>query len=552
MSNRFFWPVAIFSLLATSHLFAAPVCQPITKTEFKCSISQLADCQQVNDYPYARNLYCPSAYLAVQKMRQDLANKLALQGQGNGYFYFYQTKPTAAESQGDTPAQTTTPCLNTQLPTNSKVVGGGLPLCHLLAYSTSLGPVVNTPLGVPDTLHSYPQYFSQLMNGVDLSSFKTGSRLYDPLVKGLGEMGYEQFIQVYPNLATKPYLPSGANQQSQIGGISGGGGAGWGAEIKVRANGQLHTLLAYGGGGGGGLVTSTQTSGKLTTALGAGGGAGMQFANAYWHDGVNYNGLGLGAGFGQGEKQTQYSYYASATANPAHVYDGAVIEAYAAQLANLRTKLQNNLAKGRAVVLEGGGGAGGGMEYLQPNGEEYTPHAVSTQAGFAFNYAFKKVSASKKMMVNEAEDLTPQIYQKLGDDYRMANRYAYQQCGNSYANFSCMCPKIHAMVICLVGQQLGDPKKIPVWMQQQHCQQDQTAVNIGMFAAAGSIKASANQYSSYQESLLAAVPASQPQISSFITTQPSVVSQCRNVLKGYFSYLNTAQPDVDQTNSQAP
>src|SRR5262249_32275494 len=88
----------------------------------------------------------------------------------------------------------------------------------------------------------------------------------------------------------------------------------------------------------------------------------------------------------------------------------------------------------------------------------------------------------------EREDL----YSRLGDDYRIANQQAFDQCGRDYANYSCICPRTHAIVISLVGQQIGDPKKIPNWLQQQHCS-----------GAAGPTQG-ANGLTSYQQILVGA------------------------------------------------
>jgi hypothetical protein len=106
------------------------------------------------------------------------------------------------------------------------------------------------------------------------------------------------------------------------------------------------------------------------------------------------------------------------------------------------------------------------------------------------------------------------LYKDLGDDYRIANRQAYEACGRDYSNFACMCPRAHATVICLVGQQIGDPKKIPSWLQQQHCSDE-----------APPAAQAANGLTSYQQLLLDAAR--------------DANSACTDVLMDYFTGLNS-------------
>jgi hypothetical protein len=77
-----------------------------------------------------------------------------------------------------------------------------------------------------------------------------------------------------------------------------------------------------------------------------------------------------------------------------------------------------------------------------------------------------------------------------------------------------MCPRAHATVICLVGQQIGDPKKIPSWLQQQHCS-DEAAPTTHV----------ANGLTSYQQLLLDAAR--------------DAPSACAGVLTDYFTGLNS-------------
>jgi hypothetical protein len=194
-----------------------------------------------------------------------------------------------------------------------------------------------------------------------------------------------------------------------------------------------------------------------------------------------------------------------------------VIAEYQTQLANLREQLRSRFSSGKTIVLMGGGGMGAGTEYLRANGDEFVPHAMSTQAGFQFSYEFHApafveepgVPLAFGTLAAEQQDL----YKALGDDYRIANRQAFEACGRDYSNFACMCPRAHAAVICLVGQQIGDPKKIPSWLQQQHCSDDpaQTAQV-------------ANGLTTYQRRLLDAASDATP--------------ACPGVLLDYFTSLN--------------
>jgi len=51
-------------------------------------------------------------------------------------------------------------------------------------------------------------------------------------------------------------------------------------------------------------------------------------------------------------------------------------------------QIKTRFKDGKTIVLMGGGGMGAGTEYLMENGQEFTPHALSTQAGFQFSYEF--------------------------------------------------------------------------------------------------------------------------------------------------------------------
>jgi hypothetical protein len=206
-----------------------------------------------------------------------------------------------------------------------------------------------------------------------------------------------------------------------------------------------------------------------------------------------------------------------------HEYNPAVIADFQEQVSNVVQQLQSALASGETIVLRGGGGMGAGAEYLMQNGEEFTPHALSTQAGFQFRYEFrqrKEGGAPGDGLDADQQD----AYAKLGDFYRLATADAYEQCGRDYSNFACMCPVTHAMVICLMGRELGDPAKIPTWLQQQHCPNDPDLPNIPV-----------NNLTSYQHLLLDSSSAA-PQSDDPNSGAPE--PPCKDVLLQYFESLN--------------
>ncbi len=512
---------------------AGPVCTPFGKDQLRCRISKASDCSLVADLPYARNLFCPAAFAAARTMVALLEETVGAQAPVRGFFYYYQTLPDPLAPLDDQ-AQTTIACLDTPAPYAgpvSVVMGAGTPLCHLVAYVTSAGPVdsdaARRPRNpVPHTLRTYPDYFSKLyapQASFPLAKFRAGS-VFDPIVGGLGEAGRDEFVDDYPSFSPgRVYDPANWRSDSRYRGISGGGGSGWGAEISVlTSDSRALTQLAFGGGGGGGMMS---TRSPAATRLGAGGGGGMQFANGYRHRGQQYNGRGLGAGVGSHEDKVQYSYndYPGSGFPPLPVdrYNPPVIAEYQAQLENLARDLRAKFKAGRTIVLMGGGGMGAGIEYLMPNGQEFVPHALSTQAGFHFSYEFEASSNPRAVSPPAYANLyaTQQdLYALLGDDYRIANKQAFKACGSDYANFSCMCPKAHAKVLCLVSQQLGDPKKIPNWLRQQHCSHD--SVQAGP---------AANGLSSYQQRLVDAM-------------DDEDVTTCSGVLADYFSGVNAPAP----------
>src|SRR5262249_33835115 len=168
--------------------------------------------------------------------------------------------------------------------------------------------------------------------------------------------------------------------------------------------------------------------------MGAGGGGGMQFGNAYRVGRQSYNGLGLGAGMGSDEPRVEYSYNDYAGSGnpplPEHQYNPAGVDPYQTQLANLEQPLHSTIKAGRATRRKGGRedggvgrrGHGGGTEYLKANGQEFEPHALSTQAGFQFSYEFEDAKNASNLgepaVLASLQAEQESFYTLLGDDYR--------------------------------------------------------------------------------------------------------------------------------------
>jgi len=523
--------VTISLLFGSSTVAQSAVCASAGPGQLRCTISKPSDCEEIHDYPYARDLFCPGAFAAVQTMVSQVAKTLGVNGPAEGFFYYFQTL-------ADPDSQSTVACMDTKAPYpggSRWVVGAGLPLCHLDAFVTSAGPDTAKRTGasnpIPERLRTFPSFYSKLYSpetSFPLTNFRTGS-VFDPIVEGLGSAAHDGFIADYKFFSpTTLYDPAHFLKDSRYHGISGGGGGGWGGEIAILGKHRPVTLLAFGGGGGGGMTSQHPTGAPSpTSALGAGGGGGMQFADGYQDQKKSYNGLGLGAGTGSNESSVQYSYNDYLGSKnprlPVHQYNPLVIAEYKAQLKNLAQQLTARYKDGKTVVLRGGGGMGAGAEYLDANGQEFEPHALSTQAGFQFSYEFVRGQSNEangpgKVLDSqnaEQEDL----YAFIGDAYLQATKQAYNDCGRDYSNYTCMCPRTHAVVICLVTQHIGDPGKVPSWLQQRHCADDvDTSGQPG------------NGFSSYQRFLLEATPEA---------------DACRDVLRQYFTSQNSPNDRAD-------
>ena len=347
--------LALIVLLAMPNLAVARrVCKTIGSAQLQCEIRSVTDCLAIEDYPYARNLYCPASFNAVNQVFEVLQKNLGKKHHIQKRFTFYQTRPTTNPNSPSylDPAQTQISCMQTKAPWNQALtLGAGKPLCDLIAYVSSIGPAVlpikDSQNPLPSTLRDYPQYFSALLDPatpLPLTEFQSGGG-FDPLVRGLGREGYQVFTRDDPSFSNNSlYSPSPKAIDPNYQGISGGGGAGWGGEIVLNGNGTSRTLLAFGGGGGGGLTSSRNPDPSNTvTALGAGGGGGMQLANDFRHAGTSYKLLGLGAGTSSNEGNVQYSYYQPQTGTATHNYDNSVVTEYHNQLLNLFQQLTNGL-----------------------------------------------------------------------------------------------------------------------------------------------------------------------------------------------------------------
>lgn len=448
------------------------------------TIRELSDCNQIREYPYARNLFCPATFTAVQTVLASVAASLGEEGPSAGYFYYYQTLADPRAPPGDE-SQTTVACLQTEAPWGSaEVEGAGTPLCELVAYVTSLGPRPGTSPDdranpVPTTLRAFPQYFTGLYppaTSALLDEFRVGGT-YGPLITNLGALTFDGFVNAYPEYAPDAlYAPGDWAADPQYFGISGGGGGGWGGELGLALESGDTTLVSFGGGGGGGM-TSQLLDGVLrtaSTALGGGGGGGMQLSDGYTNNNVSYNGLGLGGGTSDDRPFVQYSYndYADAPRDPlpVHVYNPAVITDYQEQMTNAVSQLIDDLANGERVVLQGGGGMGAGAEYLDDQGEEYVPHALSTQAGFSFRYEFGEGDTE---LEDDSDDDDNDLYAQIGSFYQQANEEALAECDNDYSNYACICPIQQAIVVSLTANFLdtegGGAVMVPAWLGQQHC-----------------------------------------------------------------------------------
>lgn len=158
------------------------VCEPAGNNKLACNIQQASDCNAIHDLPYARNLHCPAAFAAAQDVASMLEATLGAPPV-RGFFTFYQTLPDAPDVENA--AQTREACLEAVAPypgVPSVVIGGGTPLCDLLACVSSPGPVPpgagfpSTGNPVPAQLRDAPSFYRRLFTpttGFPLTEFRS-------------------------------------------------------------------------------------------------------------------------------------------------------------------------------------------------------------------------------------------------------------------------------------------------------------------------------------------------------------------------------------------
>ena len=536
--------------------------------QISCNITSEADCAQVNDYPYARNLFCPASYRSAQKMIETLKTFINVDSTVtiSSSFLFFQTPSSKFPNSQTDQSCMTAPFKITPLITSGVIRGGGEALCDLVGYVTSPGPtdlnLINPQNPLPLNLRSFPSYFESLWAGNNeypLNDFAPGRR-FDGLISNLGASATTGFITVEPSITINSiYGPDNWKNEPAYNGISGGGGGGWGAEILTLPQSQSQglTLFTFGGGGGGGLSSTPKPTPKNNfTYLAGGGGGGAQFANGFISQGKSYNGLGLGAGGSQSlaaadskgnkiQSEISYSYNDSINNNPPRTNHAILIDDYSKQLVVLKQKLISALASGQKVILKGGGGMGAGAEYYDAKLNEITPHALSTQAGFQFRFEIvsKKAVFSSPRRGYSSNILTEQLidqnqnllYQRLGPIFQTANRQALNHCGNSYTNYNdCVCPATQAIVTCLAMSTLGvsNPNLVPKWLGNQYC----------VKSATGSVVSSG--VTTMRNDLINALP---PVIEPLdIDTSPQTnltAAACKNALQGFFNSLDGPPPN---------
>src|SRR5262249_25321466 len=92
-----------------------PTCVPAEAGKLPCAIDKVSDCDLINDYPYARSLFCPAAFAAAQRMVALVAATLGAKAPSQGFFHYFQTLPDP-QAPPDAQAQTTIACLDTPAP----------------------------------------------------------------------------------------------------------------------------------------------------------------------------------------------------------------------------------------------------------------------------------------------------------------------------------------------------------------------------------------------------------------------------------------------------
>ncbi len=511
------------------------------------------NCAQIESRPFS-NLTCRGSKVFSDNFNDFLKQVLNEQPTHHEFNYF-QHKPS--------PDETTTPCLEAQQPgalLDPNIKGGGVPLCELMGYATSNASPNEQP---SDTALSkqFPPYLDRLLgtsypitqNTVPLDQLdelllEFDTPLMDASVQDVGYTGHVDFVSTYyqqqlskdyqlcgtaeicPSIFYLPYKyrrdPAALaiwppQTIDRYWGMSGGGGSGAGYQIQAFKSGSTthYTLFSGGGGGGGGNTTPENLAlGEVISLIntGSGGGGGEQFSDCYIRNGDHLNGLGLGAGIGSGLSTPEltnvafkppppvdYSFYPP-NSHP-EWSNQRVLTQYADNLAYLFNILIPKLYdQGYTIAVTGGGGGGTGLEFLNPKGEELTPHPVSVGYGFNFCYAFNKhgkyaasdcVSAPTTVVGKLTLDQI--IYQNIGGFFNQCMELAIlpAHC-NGYTDYTCTCTFQHICVIenltntlVLNGFSSND---IPSWLITPHCTNSESAL---LSRAKQMDKAQNNQYS---------------------------------------------------------
>lgn len=297
------------------------------------------------------------------------------------------------------------------------------------------------------------------------------------------------------------------------------------------------------------------TAGSQNTSIfyvGGGGGGGMQFGDGALCDGQPINGLGLGAGTGTqytnslpfANPAVQYSYSTGGlNGQTVNTYTQSTIDQYNSMFTQLNAYLQSHAT---AIVLTGGGGMGGGMEYLKDaaGDEELTPHAISTQSGFSFTYTFTTTGFSSiKNTPPLTDDPLTNFLQNSGQVYADASNYAIEPtvCPKGYNDYTCVCQQSAIYVANIAITKYGVPAAtLPPWVGGvQYCSTSSGAAQPG--------SSPENGLTNYQQEMVnraIAANANNSAASSVTINQQALVQ--------YFQALNTPDPkavDICVTSS---
>lgn len=480
--------------------YAAPTTQAYTITDVvnnHCVVSNitpdLSSPEIIFPDDSGTQAMCVAAYTSVQIMLQQMTALIGVSASSDitptGSFTFYVTTPDPADPD---PSQTTAECgtLSNQGP--PIFYEGGSALCNLLHYVTDVGTTPAGSLPTPDS-RDFSAYFSSLLTDKALiTNFQAGTT-YDPMIQALGEgiapntstsggiTAFYNLVDIpnkndliyYPDSRWATAAPAYADPDGHYHGISGGGGSGWGGELNITtANNSVETLLSFGGGGGGGMTQDIINASNSLYA-GSGGGGGIQFSSGI----PAYNKLGLGAGTGTQFTSpsllptqlpipaVQYS-YSQVGGCTTHDYSPSTLQAYNSALAQLKTILQQQYQNHLAITFVGGGGMGGGMEYIDKTGEEYAPHPLSTQGGFSFQYTFQNPAPST---APPAPSSLETLYSQIGQIYQDAANTALLHC-KGYDNYACTCYITQGVVIGEAAALPGmSAATVPSWLSNQYC-----------------------------------------------------------------------------------